>query len=591
MVLILRSSVINFSGGDRHWSGTFSENSLFIVLEIKGTVDKQAIKTGKEILDKILTEFTDHETKDAELLRELLKIASKSEQICSLTIGVLSGSDLYLGSKGFSEVLIKRNGKVGQILTSDDFKKGSILNGDLILISSQKFNILVDKQKRLDLINENDFLEATEKGIEEVLKNEDKEGAAGLFIKFTERAEKPVPRVLLPDKIKRYVDRLFQRKEEREEPLEETKSKRKLLFIALVLILFLIGSVFLNLSKHSSEAKRKKLKEVLDLVSHQYEEAQSLIDLNPVRARSLLSDSKLSLGSLVSEFPPKSNEAKEVNGWLGKISEEEVIAYKIYKLTSVPLYFDINFIKQNGVGNKISAYKEKKAILDTVNKVVYSLSSDTKQAAIVAGEDVVKDAQTITVHGNNIFVLNSDGVVMIDAPSKSSKIIIKTDEKWGVISALDSFGGNLYLLDSKNSRIFKYIATDTGFSDRTSYLNSDVRVDLTSSTKMEIDGSVWVLNSGSEILKFSRGLSEIFAFKNFSENFHDVPSFSTTESDKYLYILDKSLGRIVVFDKEGTYDSQYQWDEIKNAIDLVASEEEKKIFVLIGSKIYAVDIR
>jgi hypothetical protein len=46
-----------------------------------------------------------------------------------------------------------------------------------------------------------------------------------------------------------------------------------------------------------------------------------------------------------------------------------------------------------------------------------------------------------------------------------------------------------------------------------------------------------------------------------------------------------------VIDKSGVYQSQYQWDELKNAQDLIASDDEKKIFVLVGGKIYAIEMK
>ena len=82
-----------------------------------------------------------------------------------------------------------------------------------------------------------------------------------------------------------------------------------------------------------------------------------------------------------------------------------------------------------------------------------------------------------------------------------------------------------------------------------------------------------------------------FNFKNFSEILSDATHLSIDENNKNIYILDQAAGRIVLFDKEGEYKSQYQWDELRNANDIIASEAEKKVFVLIGSKVYGIDIK
>lgn len=336
--------------------------------------------------------------------------------------------------------------------------------------------------------------------------------------------------------------------------------------------------------------QEKKLGEVLSLVSHQYEEAVSLIELNPARARSLLSDSKLTLSPLLASFGKNSNEYKEITEWLAKIAKEEVTAYKIYKLTSVPVFFDIQLVKSGGEGELLTAYKKKKVILDTKNQVVYTLSTDSKEAVLLAGSEVVKDAHGITIHGNTVYIINNDGIVGIDIPTKAVKVAIPKDEKWGEIGAISAFGGNVYLLDKTKNTIWKYIATDFGFSSRTIYLNPDVRINLGDSKRLIIDGSVWVVFD-RELFKFTRGLGEEFGFKDFADTITSIATVSTSDEDKNLYLLDPGLSRIIVFDKDGAYQAQYQWEELAHAKDMVASEAEKKIFVLVGSKIYAIDLK
>jgi hypothetical protein len=59
----------------------------------------------------------------------------------------------------------------------------------------------------------------------------------------------------------------------------------------------------------------------------------------------------------------------------------------------------------------------------------------------------------------------------------------------------------------------------------------------------------------------------------------------TNEINKNVYILDKDGGRVIVLEKNGDFKIQYVSDQIKNATDLVVSEEERKIILLTGSKL------
>ena len=492
-----------------------------------------------------------------------------------------------------------RDKKLGRILSGSVQMKGEANEEDLLLICSKTFDLLVPKEKVNEALLIQDPEQIAAQIAPQILENKEAYGACGLVIKMScelqEKVKQPSRISMVTGRIKHLV-KIRQLKlpwisktQEYQDP-EKTRTKKTLLTVSVALVVLLVLSVFFNLNHTRDTKRQEKLAEVLSLVTQQYEEAINLIDLNPVRARELLASGKLSLSPLLSEFPKESSEYKQAQEWMVKISSQEVTAYKIYKLTAVPLFFDLSLVKAGAEGKKMTSYKDIKAILDTKNQTVYTLSTTNKQSNIIAGSDTVKDAQNIAVHGNNAYILNSDGIVGIDILSKTAKVMIKSDEKWGEIGSLESFGGNLYLLDKRKNTIWKYVATDFGLSAITTYLNPDVKVNFSESTRMDIDGSVWVAYP-SEILKFTRGLGEQFAFKGFSELLSNITAISTSDTNNFIYLLDKSTTRIVVFDKDGAYQSQYQWDELISADDIVATEEDKKIFVLMGSKIYAIDIQ
>lgn len=594
-MLITKNVKVTVQSDTTRWGGGFSENGLFILLETEGNTDEPAPQKGKEILDLILTKITNYKERNLTTAVDITDWAKKNKFIKTLTLGFLQEGILYLANMGVGEVWMQRSGKAGKILSSGETSLGKVKEEDILIFSSKTFLHSLDRQKQDEIIKIENISEAAESTYSMLVGNTDAVGAAALILKLINQkaVEQPVSdsqvqktdyKIILKEKLIKFRDAFF-------ENGEESKPKKTLLTIATVLILLLIVSIFLNISHSQSASKQNRLKQTVDLVSHQYDEAANLIDLNPSRARLLLSDGKLSLSGLLKEFPKSSKEYKEINDWLSKIAQKEVEAYKIFKFTAVPLFFDVNLIKNGGSGNKIVLDKKMAAILDSKNKTIYSLSLDTKQAAILAGSEVVKDTQAISVHGKSAYLVNTDGIIQIDIPAKTSQIIVKPDKDWGEISQIVAYGGNLYLLDRKNNAIWKYIAQEEGFSARTNYLNPDVRVSFFQARAMIIDGSVWVLSDAETIFKFTNGRGDTFSFKGVSDTISGITTIFTSEEAKNLYILDKNAQRILVFDKDGEYQSQYQWEELKNADDLVVSEEEKKIFVLSAGKIYAIDIK
>ena len=603
MQLIVKDLKISAAPDINYWGGSFCENGLFILLEIEGTEEKSAKDWGKEILDLLLTKITNFPKINLEVLNELINWVKKIKSVKSLTLGFLEAEILSLVNFGNGEVLLRRNGQMGTILQSGQAASGKVMAGDRLFFTSNKFLSCIDKDQQKELLKLESLTEIAENAYGMLIACKESFGSIALLADLEGKVLPEEKEAVLPVLSKKDYKNMLAQKWQKMllifsdmkasfwQEDDESKPKRTLLTIAVILILLLIASIFLNINHSQSTNRQNHLKQVVDLVSHQYDEAVSLIDLNPSRARILLSDSKLSLSSIFKDFPKNSNEYKQINEWLNKIAEKEVAAYKIHKFMIVPVFFDMNLIKSGGSGGKMALYQKSAVILDLKNKAIYSLSLDTKQASIFAGSEIVKEAQTITTHGKSAYILNADGITQVDIPSKSAKVAIINDKNWGEITQLYAFAGNLYLLDGKNNAIWKYIATENGFSGRTSYLNSDVSVSLDKTRKMIIDGSVWVITNSGSIMKFTSGRPEVFSFKGIEDNISDISSIFISDEEKYLYVLDKHSQRILVFDKEGNYQSQYQWEELKNADELVVSEEEKKIYVLIANKIYAIDIK
>lgn len=592
MKLVLQSEIIHTKEED--FDGFVHVQDASIVLcEYSDLSPKHT--TLEELKTQIISTINTS-VKQGKAIQHIVYQVYSHFQLSCLTIGVLDGHVFSLANKGGGVIWIKRNQKSGVILSPDQSMKGKIDQGDIFFAASARFHQHVPSHIQQTFLKDISTL-AT--GVTEYL-HQNKIKAVAVLILADEGNDTVHPYTnklhtkivsAARQKISAIKKWILQESTIEEEHPQNVKKKRMLLTIAIILIILLVTSIFFNINYSRNEKIQQKLSESLTLISHQYDEATSLIDLNPIRARTLLSDSKLTLGQLIKEFPKNSDEYKLLAEWVNKVSEREVEAYKIYKITQEPVFFDLTLVKNNGEASRIAAYQQSKALLDTKNKTIYNLITTTKESGIIAGSETVGNAASITIHGKKIYVMNTEGIIGIDTQSKKAQKLVSADEKWGEIVDISAFGGNLYLLDRKNNQIWKYIATDEGFSKITNYLNSDVHVDLSNSTRLIVDGSVWVLGKGGDISKFNKGLLESFSYSGFSEALDTVSAFSTSDVDKYVYILDKGGSRVIVFDKEGVYQSQYQWDELQNASDLVASEDEKRIFVLNGSKIYALDMK
>ena len=65
----------------------------------------------------------------------------------------------------------------------------------------------------------------------------------------------------------------------------------------------------------------------------------------------------------------------------------------------------------------------------------------------------------------------------------------------------------------------------------------------------------------------------------------------THDEAKMVYILDSEHKRVVVYDKDGLYISQYIWDKTFVVTGLVVPESLGKLLLLADGKIYSIDLK
>ena len=557
------------------------EGGLLILLEVETDGDVIASHSGKAILDQIINSFQTSFKQNKLNLKDLLDEVASNPFIKNLILGLLEENLLTVGCLGEASAVLVRDQVAGQILAGQNISKGEVKAGDRIIFHSADFGRNWQEGHLSEIYKFANLADFEEILSPKLASNEKFTGNAVLAAEVSVQEEFSAPEDIVYSLKPKYFKLKF---------LLSLWQTRKTLMIILALILLLIINITAGIIRMKQVSKTKEISQELATVKQQYEEAGGILDLNPVRARELLSSSKLTLGKLLKNSKRNSRDYNQINDWLKKVSESEVAAYRIYKFTDVPVFFDMTLIKADGEADNVSAYQEKKVILDNSHKTLYFLSTNSKESAVLAGSDNLKNPRGIAVHGSTAYFLNEDGIFAVDLGRKKAGKVIEKSERWGEIADIEAFGGNLYLLDTAKNNIWKYIAAESGFSPIISYLNEGISVNLAESKELAIDGSIWAAGSDN-LFKFTAGSLEQFALQGISDSITSIDGISTSDENERVYILDKTLSRIMVFDKDGLYQSQYQWDELKNAKDFMVTEKEGKIYVLVGHKIHAIEIK
>jgi len=174
---------------------------------------------------------------------------------------------------------------------------------------------------------------------------------------------------------------------------------------------------------------------------------------------------------------------------------------------------------------------------------------------------------------------------------------MKTEDPAGWIKGadLETYLRYLYILSVENNQIYKYERLSNRYSGPSEY---NINGDLTNALDIAIDGNVFILKKGGEIMKLLRGEVQPFTIRHLPEEALSNATKLYKVFDGHLYFLDPVGARVVVATAgggtgEGAYVKQYllEGDQIGELKDLYVDDEENKLYVIDEKRIHVIDLR
>ena len=359
------------------------------------------------------------------------------------------------------------------------------------------------------------------------------------------------------------------------------------LILAFILITVIILGAGLKFKSVKDQEKLTSLTNYLQQAENDFKEAQALKTLNLEEASTKLASAKGNLEKALA-INSKDFRAQELKKQIE--GEGENISQKFDGNFSE--FLDLDLIKKGFKAQHISLSAGKLLVLNPDDSTLATINLSRKSQKILAGKEKLGTAKYASVNGPSAFVYSSDkGIIRVDTGSGEASSAAKLDGSWGEIADIFAFGGNVYILDKGKNQIWKYIGVSSGYSDKRSYLTEGVRTDFSGSARMQIESSIYILKSGGEILRFTKGEPDHFSIGGLDRGILDPKSFYTSSETDNLYILDSGNSRLVILSKTGEYKGQYSGDKFGTATDLVVDEIGKKVYLLEGSKIWEMELK
>jgi hypothetical protein len=199
---------------------------------------------------------------------------------------------------------------------------------------------------------------------------------------------------------------------------------------------------------------------------------------------------------------------------------------------------------------------------------------------------------------SDLLILESDGLLEYNPGWGLAAAPIANTDTWQLPVAVDSYFGNLYILDPQIGQILRYLPTAEGYTDAVQYyFSGDVTVDLTGAVDLAIDGFIYVLYANGTIRKFEGGVPVDFQITEIDEPIDRAAAIYTAPDDiaRYIYVADAGNARVVQLNKDGRFVRQFKpRDEDRFDFDTLRSlfvdELGGKLFLVNDHALYIANI-
>jgi len=563
---------------------------------------------GKEIISRLHEEYYGQLTTKAfdQLKKTINKVTQEINESGDLNLNlgavVVINNLLYVVMSHGSQLKLLRQGQIKTIFSGEETGSGYLKNEDVLLLGTEEFFRLVNQEIISSALAGSSPEEAVEILAPAIHGQADGSSAAIVFKisalvkEATAKAPLAAEETITQEKRSFELGRKFKEKiislivaadeglKKRMISLKNNKEKnfrsqRTLFSVALILLVILGVSVFFGMKQRRGSDLTGQAAVLLNQAQAKLEEGEALKTLNPAKSQQLLTEAQ----DLVEEIEKLGGQSKDFLKFKEELNQLLASFLREHEIEG-NLFFDLELIKAGAEGKNLLLADERLIVLDEKQTAVYEIGLVDQKSTILFGGEKIQGVDLIAQAGDNFYVLTDEGLLK---GGKLPEVEVKKDGDWGKIVDMEGFSDNLYLLDSQGE-IWKYPAIEGGFGEKQKWLQQET--DFSSAVSLTVDGSLWVLTKDGQILKFLQGQKDFFVLSGLNKPLFEPSMIFTDFDSQNLYVLDKGNSRVVVFSKNGEYQAEYHWSELNQAQDLAVVEAEKKIFCLLGSKIYLMEI-
>ncbi len=591
-----------------------SEEYVWLVIEIEGEgkYARAATQNMIEILEDVFFDDSDLDAyerlenalKEVNVVIKNLKEKHGAKNIgeVSAIIAALSGYDLHLTSSKNAEAYLIRGGKFSMIsegLTSkaDDLfvsiASGELMPEDKIVIATTRLLRLATHSQLAEVFDDG-VTESLDSIRELVLAEEDINlGVLCAHAKIPHAATKKMEAVKGNPQLKKAMASLSGLADKVTGAVQSKMKGRKgpemdkktILVTLVVVVLLLFVSVSLLMDRSHNKALREEYRLRIEAMNE---------DLRTAKTKGYTND-KESANAILDKVNEEARAILDTNFFraeilalLDKVQETRDSINNTDRIEVAEPYVDLSTKRETvealglvSLDGNFQVYEYNALYEVILNQVLDPKTIDESEVVIAA--------TPMEDQGSVIFLTQSGRI--IESADGQFRFANTEDEVWKAGVDLASFGRFIYVLSPDDNQIYKYAKLRSDYSSGSQY---NIDADVTGGKSIAIDGDIYVLKEGGEIVRIFKSNRQDFNIEDLAADLGNATKIRTRVEHDHLYVLDPVDNRIIVIEKlgsgNGLYRAQYVFEDLDEIQDFYVNDTEEKLFLLTKKKIYQVDI-
>jgi hypothetical protein len=241
----------------------------------------------------------------------------------------------------------------------------------------------------------------------------------------------------------------------------------------------------------------------------------------------------------------------------------------------------------------LAASREALFVLEAESRRVLRIQGDQVSVALAPGDRAGSLALSepwllVSRPAGGAYVLDRERrLVLLPLDGPARPLPLRGAGAWRRPVAVATFAANLYVLDPDQGQILRYLPAGGGFDAVPQpYIAGGQSIDLAAATAMAIDGDIWVLAGGQQVLRFRGGRQQPFTLGAAVPALAQATILFTSPESRALYLAEPERGRILQYDKNGTFERQLlapAGDTVLTGIAALWVDEQARRLVLAAS--------